>query len=220
MAQIGVQAELNSRNDIVIDGKKFSGNAQVIHKGKVLHHGTFLYDTQLDHVQHALRPDTKNYESKGIKSVRSRVTNVSDYLQEKVTTEEFMEILAANLSTGCDVQEYVLHDRDRSIISQLYTEKYSTWEWNYGSSPAFNFKKVSYLPWGKIEVRLDIDQGMIKSVKIYGDFFGIEDMADFENMLVGMRYDKLSVTQQLSTVSLAAFFGAIGTDDLVQCFFD
>ena len=220
LAQIGVQAELNSRNDIVIDGKKFSGNAQVIHKGKVLHHGTFLYDTQLDHVQHALRPDAKNYESKGIKSVRSRVTNVSNYLQEKVTTEEFMEILAANLSTDCDVQEYVLHDRDRSSISQMYTEKYSTWEWNYGSSPAFNFKKTSYLPWGKIEVRLDIDQGMIKSVKTYGDFFGIEDIADFENMLVGVRYDKLSVTQKLSTVSLAAFFGVIGTEDLVQCFFD
>ena len=220
LAQVGVQAELNSRNDIVIDGKKFSGNAQVIHKGKVLHHGTFLYDTQLNNVQQALRADAKNYESKGIKSVRSRITNVSNYLQEKVTTEEFMEILLANLSTGCDVQEYVLNDSDRTIINQMYTDKYGTWEWNYGSAPAFNFKKVSFFPWGKLEARLDIEQGIIKSTKIYGDFFGIEDIADFESMLVGMRYDKSLVTQKLSTVSLAAFFGATGTEDLASCFFD
>ncbi|MBP2641639.1 MAG: lipoate--protein ligase [Firmicutes bacterium] len=220
LAQIEIQAELNSRNDIVVDGKKISGNAQIIHKGKVLHHGTFLYDSKLENLQQALNVDPTKYESKSIKSVISRVANVSDYLRDKVSAEKFMEILLANLCKDNEVYEYKLNSSDISAIGKLYNEKYNTWDWNYGSAPAFNFKKANYFPWGKVEVRLYIDQGIIQQVKIYGDFFGIEDMADFEGMLMGMQYDKPSVMQKLSTVSLAGFFCAAGTDELVNCFFD
>ena len=137
LEKLGIKAEHNSRNDIAIEGKKFSGNAQFIYKGKVLHHGTILFNSNLEDVQAALRVNADKFTSKGVKSVRSRVTNVSDYLKEKITIEEFKEILLQSLFAPDFPVEYKLREEDLKAIYKLKEEKYDTWEWNYGSSPAF-----------------------------------------------------------------------------------
>ena len=190
LEKLGIKAEHNSRNDIAIEGKKFSGNAQFIYKGKVLHHGTILFNSNLEDVQAALRVNADKFTSKGVKSVRSRVTNVSDYLKEKITIEEFKEILLQSLFAPDFPVEYKLREEDLKAIYKLKEEKYDTWEWNYGSSPAFNFRKEQRFPVGKIDLRLDVNKGLINKIKIYGDFFGTENLEELENLILGCNYDR------------------------------
>ena len=220
LAQIGVRAELNSRNDIVIDGRKFSGNAQVIDKGKRLHHGTFLYATNLEDVGKALNPDMKKYESRSVKSVRSRVTNVAEYLTDKVSTEEFMEILRHNLTSSGYVEEYELTQEDKDSIAKLRAEKYDTWEWNYGATPKFNYQKSTYTLWGTVKANMTITRGIIENVKLYGDFFGIADIAEFEQILTGVKYDRDCIRAKLKKVDLNAFFATNDIDEVVNCLFE
>lgn len=220
LAEMGVETELNGRNDISINGKKFSGNAQVIHKGKILHHGTILYDANLDHVQEALSVRPDKYESKGIKSVRSRVANISDHLVQKVPVQEFMSILIKALARDSNFQEYALTNDDNAAIIRLQNEKYANWNWNYGAAPPFNFKKVTRFPWGNVDVRLEVIEGLIKNVKIYGDFFGLEEIEYVEEKLRHTQYDLQTTEKVLSTFPLSRYFGSATLDEISGCFYD
>lgn len=220
LEKLGIKAEHNSRNDIAIEGKKFSGNAQFIYKGKVLHHGTILFNSNLEDVQAALRVNADKFTSKGVKSVRSRVTNVSDYLKEMITIEEFKEILLQSLFAPDFPVEYKLREEDLKAIYKLKEEKYDTWEWNYGSSPAFNFRKEQRFPVGKIDLRLDVNKGLINKIKIYGDFFGTENLEELENLILGCKYDRQEIRKKLENVDFTRYFGNINREELLSLFFD
>jgi len=215
---IGVKAELSSRNDITIDGKKFSGTAQYIHKNKVLHHGTLLYNSRLDTLGQALRVSSLKYQSKSVKSVQSRVTNICDYLPQPLSVDEFKNLLVKKLSDSIPTEEYKLATHALEKVVELQEQKYKTWEWNYGSSPDFNFKKTCSLPCGLVEVRLNLSAGYIRNIKVYGDFFGIKEIVDFENHLVGTKYECVSLQNKLLELPLADYFGSVSADDLIQCF--
>lgn len=219
LAQIGINAELSGRNDITIDGKKFSGNAQYQYKGRTLHHGTLLFDSNLANVQAALNVKADKYESKGIKSVRSRVTNIIDYLNEKITIDEFKDVLLQCLFAGKPIKEYQLSAEDITAVQELMAEKYLTWEWNYGSSPAFNMQRTGRFKCGGIDLRLRIEKGLIEACKIYGDFFSNEDISEFEDMLVGVRYDEGVIGSLLEKIDLSRYFGPLEKEDLLKCLF-
>lgn len=219
LEKLGIKAEHNSRNDIAIEGKKFSGNAQFIHKGKVLHHGTILFNSRLEDVQAALNVKAEKFTSKGVKSVRSRVTNVMDYLSEEITIQEFKEVLLKTLFEDKPINEYILNEQDMKLINKLREEKYDTWEWNYGSSPAFNFQKEQRFSGGKIDVRLDVDKGIIENIKIYGDFFSNEDIKEFEQFIKGSKYKQDELKSKLMAINLQKYFGAITVEELLSCFF-
>ena len=136
LATLGVKAEVNGRNDITIDGKKFSGNSQYIRQGRVMHHGTIMFDSDLSVVGEALRVDPTKIQTKGIRSVRSRVTNVAEHLPERVTLPEFRRILLENILRENPGEEYPLTPDDLAAVEKLRAERYATWEWNYGKSPA------------------------------------------------------------------------------------
>ena len=135
LATLGVKAEVNGRNDITIDGKKFSGNSQYIRQGRVMHHGTIMFDSDLSVVSEALRVDPTKIQTKGIRSVRSRVTNVSEHLPEKVTLPEFRRILLENILKENPGEAYPLTQDDLAAVEKLRAERYATWDWNYGFSP-------------------------------------------------------------------------------------
>ena len=132
LATLGVKAEVNGRNDITIDGKKFSGNSQYIRQGRVMHHGTIMFDSDLSVVSEALRVDPTKIQTKGIRSVRSRVTNVAEHLPEKVTLPEFRRILLENILKENPGEAYPLTQDDLAAVEKLRAERYATWEWNYG----------------------------------------------------------------------------------------
>lgn len=220
LAKFGIKAEHNSRNDIAIDGKKFSGNAQFIYKGKVLHHGTLLFNSKLEDVQAALNVKPDKFTSKAVKSVRSRVTNIIDYMDNPVTIQEFKETLLVSLFDDKPLVEYKLSDADLKSINSLMEKKYNTWEWNYGSSPAFNISKAERFPCGGIEVRLEVKKGIINNCKIIGDFFTSENIEDLEKILQGKIYSREVLAQVLAEINIEKYFTGVTQEEFLNFLFN
>jgi lipoate---protein ligase len=216
LKQMGVNAELSGRNDILAEGRKISGNAQFSTRGRMFTHGTLLFNSEMDHIVSSLRVKKDKIESKGIKSVRSRVANISEFLTEKWTIEEFRSALLKFIFQGQEVSEYVLTEEDWENIHQLSKERYQNWDWNYGKSPKFNLQHSHRFPVGQIDVRLDVDKGVIENCKIYGDFFGVGDVNDIENKLKHVRYEKSELETALKDVDTTFYFGNVSKEEFIN----
>jgi lipoate---protein ligase len=217
LQKMGVNAELSGRNDILAEGRKISGNAQFSTKGRMFSHGTLLFDSEIDHVVSALRVKQDKIESKGIKSIRSRVANISEFLSEPMDIEQFRSHLLKNIfSDSNDIPEYVLTEEDWSKIHELSKERYQNWDWNYGKSPKFNSQHSHRFPVGSIDVRLEVNKGVIESCKIFGDFFGVGDVSEIETLLTGQKYEKATIEQSLQDVTIPYYFGNITKEDFIN----
>jgi lipoate---protein ligase len=215
--KLGVNAELSGRNDIEVEGRKISGNAQFSTKGRMFSHGTLLFDSEVDHVVSALKVKKDKIESKGIKSIRSRVANISEFLSEKITIEEFRTLLLKNIFEGEEeITEYVLTEEDWKKIHQLSEERYQNWEWNYGKSPKFNLQHSHRFPVGSIDVRLEVNKGIIEDCKIYGDFFGVGEVSEIEEKLKNIRYEKNEIETALADVEIPHYFGKVTKDEFIN----
>ncbi len=221
LEKLGINGELSGRNDMTIDGKKFSGIAQSVWKNRVLNHGTLLFDTSLDVLSQALNVKPDKYESKGVKSVRSRVTNIKDYLTEPVDINVFRNLLLKYIfeMEGLTPEVYKLTDEELSEVDKLYKEKYSTWEWNYGESPNFNYKNYKKFPFGSIELLFDVHNGVIKESKIFGDFFGTMDVKLLEEKLIGLKYNRETLGEELKDEPLDKYFGDVSLEELLDLMF-
>lgn len=217
LAKMGVKAELKGRNDILVDGKKISGNAQFATKGRMFSHGTLMFDTEIERVVQALRVKKDKIESKGIKSIRSRVTNIKDYMEEDMTIEQFrMEILKSIFGGEEHIQYAPLTEQDWENIHQLSKERYQTWEWNYGRSPKFNMQHSHRFPVGGIDVRLQVNKGTIEDIHIYGDFFGLGEVADLEKALIGTTYNREAILNAIAPLSVEKLLGGITEEEFVN----
>lgn len=216
--KLGVDAQLSGRNDIEVGGRKISGNAQFSTRGRMFSHGTLMFNSEIDHVVSALKVKKDKIESKGIKSVRSRVANISEFLTEKITIVEFREMLLRYIFNATDeeVPTYELTEEDWEKIHQLSKERYQNWDWNYGRSPKFNLQHTHRFPVGQIDVRLEVQKGVVENCKIYGDFFGVGDVEEIENMLIGTRYEKKELEEKLSEVNIQHYFGKISNEDFIN----
>lgn len=218
LRKLGVNAELSGRNDIEIDGKKVSGNAQFFTNGKMYNHGTLMFDVNLENVAAALNPNPEKIESKGVKSVRSRVTNIREHLEQDMDIHEFRRTLLRYIfetDSVDDVPKYKLTDEDWLAINNILENRYRSWEWNYGKSPKFNVERSQRFPAGTIDVRLQVDKGLIESAKIYGDFFGIGDIGNVEERLVGSRYEYAALKDALSGIEAGHYFGNISKEEFL-----
>lgn len=217
LQQLGVDAELSGRNDLQVGERKISGNAQFSTRGRMFSHGTLMVDSELDNVQSALKVNPEKFKSKSTKSVRSRVANISEFLKEPLSMQEFRaEILRHIFGVEpSEVPQYVLTEEDWSKIHEISAERYRNWDWNYGQSPASNIKHTRKFSVGIIDIRMDLKDGLIEEIKIYGDFFGIGDVADIEDRLRGKRYEEISVREAMSGVDIKHYFGNIELDDFV-----
>ena len=217
LLKLGVQAELSGRNDILVEGRKVSGNAQFATRGRMYTHGTLLFNTEIDAVVSALKVKKDKIESKGIKSVRSRVANISEFLEEDMTVEQFrMEILKSVFGGEENIRYYELTEEDWKNIYKLSEERYQTWEWNYGKSPRFNIQKTHRFPSGGMDIRLEVNHGVIEEAHIFGDFFGVGEVADIESRLIGTKYDRSSIAQALEDFDIPKYFGGITEEDFLQ----
>ena len=215
--KLGVDAELSGRNDLLAGGRKISGNAQFSTKGRMFSHGTLLFDSEIESVVSALNVKKDKIESKGIKSIRSRVANISEFLSEKVTIEEFRSLLLKNIFEGMDeIPEYVLTEKDWENIHELSKERYQNWDWNYGKSPKFNLQHSHRFPVGQIDVRFEVDKGVIKNCKIYGDFFGVGEVQEIEEKLTGLKYEKSQIAAALEEIEIKHYFGNISKEDFIN----
>ncbi|AZU61197.1 lipoate--protein ligase [Neobacillus mesonae] len=217
LQKLGVNAELSGRNDIEVEGRKISGNAQFSTRGRMFTHGTLLLNSEMENVASALKVKKEKIESKGIKSVRSRVANISEFLSEKISIEEFRSFLLKNIFEGQEeIPEYVLTEEDWRNIHELSKERYQNWDWNYGKSPKFNYQHSHRFPAGTIDVRLDVNKGFIENCKIYGDFFGVGEVSEIEERLMGIRYEKSDIEKALSDITTTYYFGNISKEEFIN----
>lgn len=217
LAKLGVNSELSGRNDILAEGKKVSGNAQYSTRGRMFSHGTLMFDLDIDAVVNSLKVKQDKIESKGIKSVRSRVANIIDFLPEKITVEQFrMEILKSIFGGEENIQYYELTEEDWANIHEISKERYQLWEWNYGKSPRFNIQKTKRFPSGSIDIRLEVNKGIIEDVTIFGDFFGVGDVEEVAQHLIGTKYDRIAIAEVLKNMDIPTYFGGITEEDFLQ----
>jgi len=217
--KIGVPAELVGRNDLQIEGRKFSGNAQFSTKGRMFSHGTLMLDSELEHIVSALNVKKEKIESKGIKSIRSRVTNISEYLDEPITMDAFKEIILKyifDVKNVSDVPTFELTQADWDNIYEISKNRYQKWEWNYGKSPAYNKQASHKFPSGLLDVRLDVDKGKIKNCKIFGDFFGLGEVTDIEEKLIGINHERKAIEEALENIDIPYYLGKITKEEFVN----
>ncbi|MES9737952.1 lipoate--protein ligase [Peribacillus frigoritolerans] len=216
LEKLGIHAELSGRNDILAEGKKISGNAMFSTKGRMFSHGTLLFQSEMDHIVSALKVKKDKIESKGIKSIRSRVGNIADFLKEPMSVEKFRSFLLQNIfkDTG-KVTEYVLTETDWEKIHEISEDRYQNWEWNYGKSPKFNLQNSHRFPVGSVDIRLEVNRGIIENCKIYGDFFGVGEVADIERKLTGTRYEKEAISRVLDEIDVRHYFGNVTKEEIL-----
>ncbi|RNF39398.1 lipoate--protein ligase [Planococcus salinus] len=217
LQSLGVNAELSGRNDLMVEGRKISGNAQFSTRGRMYSHGTLMFDTEVEAVVSALKVSKEKIESKGIKSIRSRVANISEYLKEPMTITEFRSAILHSVFEGEEkVQYWELTDEDWENIHALSKKRYGNWDWNYGKSPKFNVKHSHRFPVGGIDVRLQVEKGFIKDANIYGDFFGVGDVSEIENAIKGVKYERASLDEAISGFDIPTYLGGITKEDFLK----
>lgn len=217
--QLGVPAKLEGRNDLLVDGKKFSGNAKLAKNGKMIQHGTILLNSEMNVLGEALKVNPLKFIDKAVKSNRARVTNLIDYLPENTTTEKLQELLIKEIKAqNPDSSLYQLTDDDKKEIEKLMTEKYETWDWNFGFSPNYNFTKAVKIPAGFIELHLDVNKGYIEKAKIFGDFFATLPIEGLEEQLIGKKHEVQEIEKLLDYVGLQNYFGNVTTQEILELF--
>lgn len=210
LKSLDVEAEFSGRNDLVIKDKKFSGNAQCNYKNKVMHHGTLLFSSKIKDLSEALKVKPSKFEGKGVKSVASRVTNISEHLKSNLTIVEFREMVMKYIAKeNKNSVLYKFSDEDIKNINKLVEDKYNTWQWNFGNSPKYSFTNEFKYSGGNVEVKLNVEKGLIQEVKIYGDYFGKCDVSEIENALRGVRHYEEDIKETLKTFTLDNYLKGI-----------
>jgi lipoate-protein ligase A len=217
LQRLGVKAEINGRNDMTIDGKKFSGNAQYLRQGRVMHHGTILFDSNASVLANALQVDEAKIQAKGVKSVRSRVTNVRPCLPVDMTLPQFRQVLLDTILEDEPGEEYILTDKDLEVVEKLKKDRYDTWEWNYGHSPECTLhKKARVEGCGTVEAFITLREGKISQIVFKGDFFGVSDPEQLANLLIGCRPDRASLEERLSQTEVSRYFMGLTAPQLLD----
>lgn len=217
LAALGVHAEVNGRNDITIDGKKFSGNSQYLRQGRVMHHGTIMFNSDLSVVSEALQVDPTKFQTKGVRSVRSRVTNVADHLDRPVSLPEFRRILLENILRENPGQPYPLTPEDLAAVEKLREERYAAWDWNYGQSPACTvLRRRRVEGCGLVEAYISVDSALISAIAFRGDFFSAVEPEELAPRFVGRTPDQAGFAAALEGVDVSRYFAGLQNDQLIE----
>jgi len=220
LQKLDIEARFEGRNDLTIDGRKFSGNAEHVHKNRVLHHGTLLFSAQMADLSSALKVDPDKFQDKAVKSVRSRVTNISEHLKIPLTVLEFRDLVLKHVMESTPGAElYSFTQDDITAISRLRDEKYITWEWNFGYSPKYNFRKTVKTNGGKLEVTLEVVNGTIEKARFFGDYFNKLDPSDIEHALTGTLHNETAIRERLNDFEITDYFLKIGREELITALF-
>ena len=219
LAVLGVEAVATGRNDIAICGKKVSGTAQRIHQGRILHHGTLLFKSDMSMLCGALRADSGKFSSKSTKSIQSRVGNISDYLSKDVSIDGFKHDLRQALTDG-DFSYAILSPGELEEVNRLADSKYRTWEWNYGASPPYTLKKRARYEGGSLEVFADIRNGLIETIWFYGDFMARAPLVELTDAFSGRRYERDDAASVLAEFPIRDMFGDISKEEILKLMFE
>lgn len=214
LRKLGVEAQISGRNDLEVAGRKISGSAQRIQGGKVLHHGTLLAELNFEDMAEALRVEPEKYLSKGVPSVRARVANIAEFCPRA----NLMDDLRAALTKACAERRAELDPDVRERAEALAASKYRVWDWNYGASPPFTFRRKERFPWGSVDMRLDVRKGVVASARVHGDFFSTADVGELERRLIGLRHEPAVMAKALDDAPWASWFSGCDPERMREFF--
>ena len=217
---LGIQAEYSGRNDLLINGKKFSGNAQFVGKEKILHHGTLLFSADLAMIEKCLTPSLEKLAAHGVGSVKSRVTTIAEHLPAIISLAEFKEKLAAHIFAAYDsVNMRELTQEEVQAVHDLRAKKFAAYEWNYGASPEFNRSKTKrFAGCGSINLSMNVKAGIIETCRLTGDFFGSGDVSELEQLLKNKACAQEQILAAIAPLDLGYYFGSLSHEDFLELF--
>ena len=216
LQSMGVECGFDGRNDLVAGGKKFSGNAQHRERDRVLHHGTLLFDSRLEDLAGALRPDPCKFQGKAVKSVPARVGMLKDHVPHR-DVEAFMRHLFAHMLRTLPGTRRDLSGEEEEAIAELARARYENWAWNFGVSPAYGFVRRLRIPAGVFEVRLDVQQGIIRAACIRGDFFALRPVEELEALLCGCLHERDALATRLKSAEPGGYVQGLDTAAFLAC---
>ena len=217
LRSFGVAAEFSGRNDIVVDGRKISGSAKTVLKDRTLFHGTLLFDSELSMLTNVLTPDPEKIRAKGIKSVRSRVANLSSFLPGW-DTDFFIQKLAGELIRRTGAVKRDIPETLKKEADALADLKYRSWEWNYGVNTVYTYCKSGYFPFGSCRVEFNVSENRICDLRFTGDFFGAADVSFLSQRLNGLRPERALIYEALKKIPLSEFINGADADALISLF--
>lgn len=221
LQSLDVDAQFSGRNDVTIDGKKFSGTAQYSIKDKLLHHGTIMYDCEMSKLSKALKPKPLKFKDKSVKSVSKRVTNIAPHMKVDMSVEEFRQYLKDFIIKYNNIEKiYTFNEKDLEEIEKIAETRFRTWEWNYGKSPIYQFENSVKYKSGIVEYHLNVENGIIEDIGIHGDFFGTKDVEEIASLLKGVRHDKLSMMERLINSNIGEFISGISNEQFIDGLLD
>ncbi len=213
----GVPAITDERNNILIGQKKISGNAEHIFKERVLHHGTLLFDTDLQELEKALQPNPGEVRDKAIPSRRSRVTNIKQYLPLEMTAGEMREelkIWCMDHFSPC--RSYVFKAEEAEEIKRLAEEKYASWEWNVAYSPRCLLRRTLATVAGRPVVEITLEKGRMKKITLAG---GPEALQETAGGLTGLPFHYEEVHRKLSAMEKEGKLSVISSREWLEALF-
>lgn len=216
---LGIPAELSGRNDIVVEGRKISGNAQFAASDRMLSHGTLLVDSDVDQLVAALRPKPGKVESKGIKSIRSRVANINEFLSTPITAVELRERILEKIFGTRDrahIPTVAMSDAAWQGVADLRASRYANWEWNYGRNPGANVQRSQRFAGGEVDVRLDIQNNRIAAASIFGDFMGQGEMSELTSRLADVTYERDAIVHALADIDTTHYIANVTKEELLS----
>ncbi|HEX7556981.1 MAG TPA: lipoate--protein ligase, partial [Leptolinea sp.] len=219
---MGIPAVAQGRNDITLDGKKISGTAQRVHNKRLLHHGTLLFNSNLDVLQNVLNVNPTKIISKGISSVRSRVTNIKEHVPHEnfPDIQTFWKALVDAFASEKPLTYFEPPSQLLERAKELQESKYQTWDWNFGHAPAFEYHNAKRFSGGNLEIDLNVENGLISDCKIRGDFMGLVELDELEKSMSGIKYDAVAILHNIQKFDLPMYLGSITADEFIDCLFE
>lgn len=189
LQRLAVPAQLTDKNNILVDGKKVSGNAQHTNMRRMLSHGTLLFASKLDALQGVLDANLAVTRSRAVSSIQSDVTNIIEYLRRPMGMDAFREEMVGGISAVFgDLVEYDLTDSDWEAVDLLAQTKYKSWGWTFGRSPEFDVLHKIRVASGRVDARFRVKNGIIKDIALIDQTVASSSVSDVINALMGKRY--------------------------------
>jgi len=217
---MGLDVSLGKRNELLLGKKKISGTASHVFKNRVLHHGTLLFSSKMEDLSRALKVKPGKFEDRAVKSVRSEVTNIREHLVHKIEVDDFLKRLFGFILDSMEgAARYKYSEIDLNEITQLKKDKFSTWDWNFGYSPGYQFTKALNFGDGVISLHMNVEKGIIQEVSIQGDFLGAKDIHALEEVLVGTIHDPATLRMRLSGIKVEDYIAGLENEKLLSGMF-
>lgn len=216
LSELGICAEFSGRNDITVDGKKISGTAKTVIDKRTLCHGTLLYSADMSLLAKALKPHNDKFSDKAVKSVQSRVINICDLLKEKRSIQEFKSDLASFFVKHQNAEIFTLSQEDIYNVRKIEKEKYIKDEYNFASSPAFEYKNQRKFPFGMVQCAMCVKEGRIEKIRFFGDFFSDKDINEAQSALKNAPLEEKSLKKILIDINVSDYIKGSKAEDILH----